>query len=785
MTGPTHGAEGGPDPREARLLDSHRLLADAVGRLASSADWRMVLDVARRLPRYSPANCLLLAAQGAQGMVMGYHAWRQIPSVDGGKCQVRRGARGLSILAPATAAVRERDLDGREHDVRRLVAFRRTTVFDEQTLVAPPDLPDVGPQLLQGQAPERIWDAVAAELVADGFTVVTDGPAAVRLAPANGLIDFAARTVTVRPGLSPAQRAKTLIHELAHARLHDPNEQVDRPASRAAAEVEAESVAYLVLGEYGLDTADYTLPYLASWSGGGTGVVLATARRTVEAARAIIDSLEGQLGTPTVPEAPQPTLEAEATAGESAAWVAPPAPVADTGTPADLTFYSMPNGAVPAVHIGTPTGRWELCWDPMLASFTAEHQLEPTGPAAGAPGTAGTAYRLGDGPYAIPDLGRLEERLGFPLPATVWDILTTDQAHRPAWSDRPWQLPDPQPDDPPPGTRPEPTSQVSSPGHADIPYRQALTADRPLRTWSDDGYRLDILAAVPEHHPEDGAVRQQITYRLSYQDTVIFAGDDIGAPEHIDTGGDETIRAVIDLLCYADPDARLSRRQREFLEAHGRELVGLIIAPEPPYPPGSRVAVDGPAAAAAGHTGTVVDHATDATAELLAYSWRPDRTDLPGHPWQHQPEHVLVSPPSQVQPTLADRDLGLAGWTPEVPLTFDSAVTYLTDDGQPGAGQVLRAFAGPGGQLSYEVQPAAAETGPVRLPADHVHPTAGSAYPSIAALVAAREAAGVVLQPGEVIAVGDTHAYVAGSADGPQLVTDPPAARPPAPDLDL
>jgi len=62
---------------------------------------------------------------------------------------------------------------------------------------------------------------------------------------------------------SPAQRVKTIGHEIAHALLH---EKFD---DRAVAELEAESTAYVVCQALGLDTSDYSFGYVATWAGGG------------------------------------------------------------------------------------------------------------------------------------------------------------------------------------------------------------------------------------------------------------------------------------------------------------------------------------------------------------------------------------------------------------------------------------------------------------------------------------------------------------------------------------
>ncbi len=95
----------------------------------------------------------------------------------------------------------------------------------------------------------------------------------------------------VRASLPGAQRFKTAVHELAHVRLHEPTSQ-ERPTCRGIIEVEAESVAYMVCAALGIDSAGYSLPYVASWSGGDLAKVTATANRVIGCARTVIDQLE-------------------------------------------------------------------------------------------------------------------------------------------------------------------------------------------------------------------------------------------------------------------------------------------------------------------------------------------------------------------------------------------------------------------------------------------------------------------------------------------------------------
>ena len=86
---------------------------------------------------------------------------------------------------------------------------------------------------------------------------------------ANGYFSSAENRIVLRPGMSQIQTVKTLVHEIAHAKLH--NTQNIPPAEckqRREKEVEAESIAYVVCQHFGIDTAEYSFGYVAGWSRG-------------------------------------------------------------------------------------------------------------------------------------------------------------------------------------------------------------------------------------------------------------------------------------------------------------------------------------------------------------------------------------------------------------------------------------------------------------------------------------------------------------------------------------
>ena len=69
--------------------------------------------------------------------------------------------------------------------------------------------------------------------------------------------------------MSEVQTIKTLLHEMAHQKLHDKDAVVAADhVSRNGKEVEAESVAYVVCQHYCINTSDYSFSYVAGWSEG-------------------------------------------------------------------------------------------------------------------------------------------------------------------------------------------------------------------------------------------------------------------------------------------------------------------------------------------------------------------------------------------------------------------------------------------------------------------------------------------------------------------------------------
>lgn len=262
------------------LRNAHERLQDAVAALVSGDDWQRMLAVSSRFHRYSFNNQLLILCQRPDATrVAGYRKWQELGR------QVRKGEKGIAILAPCKYWTKIEDDSGVETTVQSIRGFRVAYVFDvSQTEGEPlPDADRLRPKLLDGEAPDGIWGRLVELARREGFDVVRK-----RRNSENGYCDFGAREIGVRPDVTPAQAVKTLVHELGHGLLHAD----DAFRSREVKEVEVESVAYVVCDARGLDTGDYAFSYVARWSNGDTELVRTAAERVIACSRRILEGLE-------------------------------------------------------------------------------------------------------------------------------------------------------------------------------------------------------------------------------------------------------------------------------------------------------------------------------------------------------------------------------------------------------------------------------------------------------------------------------------------------------------
>ena len=260
-------------------------LEQGVKDVFASPEYTEYLQFMGKFYNYSANNCLLIWMQNpAATLVAGYKAWQTKF-----KRQVRKGEKGITILAPVPHKIKKAVLEDGDLVEKEIqwTSFRAVSVFDiSQTdgdavpsfevneLTGDVEGYDELVKKLEELAPCRV-----------DFEVITGG--------AKGFYSLTDKRIAINEGMAESQTIKTMVHEIAHAILHDKDgEQKD--ADRRTAEVQAESVAYTVCSAMGLDTSDYSFGYVAEWSAGkevkeltaSMDVIRKTAGEILEALRA-------------------------------------------------------------------------------------------------------------------------------------------------------------------------------------------------------------------------------------------------------------------------------------------------------------------------------------------------------------------------------------------------------------------------------------------------------------------------------------------------------------------
>lgn len=229
-------------------------LTDGIAALTTSHRWQEWLTAQSRFHHYSFNNVILIHRQNPEATrIAGFNAWKKLDRA------VRKGEKAIWILAPMVYKKDDAEAGTEERQVR---GFKAVPVFDIAQTDGEP-LPEVCSRL-HGDAPAG-YDQLVEVAHSIGYTVEED----YLPGETNGDCTYDKKRIRVEARNDAVQQLKTLAHELAHAMLHEGF------ANRALAELEAESVAYVVCAALGVDSSDYSFGYVAGWSGGGDEAITA------------------------------------------------------------------------------------------------------------------------------------------------------------------------------------------------------------------------------------------------------------------------------------------------------------------------------------------------------------------------------------------------------------------------------------------------------------------------------------------------------------------------------
>lgn len=265
--------------REDVMQQSESALAELIELLKAGKSEKLMqyLEMLSKFHHYSFGNCMLIASQKPDAsLVAGFGHWKKL------KRFVRKGERGIAILAPLIGKVKEEEIlknqDASDGE-RRIFGFRVVHVFDvSQTegdeLPTGLDEPSGDPGENLGHL-ESIVNSKNIELVYESI-------------PGGALGISSGGKITVLPDLSTAEKFSVLAHELAHELLHrgDRREQTDKTIR----ETEAEAVAFVVTRAIGIECQTRSSDYIQLWNGDEE-----TLMKSLEMIRTVANDIVGEL----------------------------------------------------------------------------------------------------------------------------------------------------------------------------------------------------------------------------------------------------------------------------------------------------------------------------------------------------------------------------------------------------------------------------------------------------------------------------------------------------------
>ena len=294
--------------KQAEMDEMIKRIDEGVKAVFQSDKYKEYLKFASKFTDYSARNTLLINLQRPDAtLVAAYGKWKQLGR------QVERGQMGIEILAPVaykTNQVLETERPAVDEFGNQLynpdgtekmetvekpmtgLAFKKVYVFDVSQTIGK-ELPDPVTELtgdIDSARKEAVFAALKKVTGIDiEFKDIKGG--------AKGYYSATNNEIVIKSGMSDAQTLKTAFHEAAHNLLHDPAKDiVTNKSPRNEKEVQAESVAFMVAERFGIDTSEYSFPYIASWSDGKQLEQLKSALQEIqEAAKKISSEIESEL----------------------------------------------------------------------------------------------------------------------------------------------------------------------------------------------------------------------------------------------------------------------------------------------------------------------------------------------------------------------------------------------------------------------------------------------------------------------------------------------------------
>ncbi|MCP9227903.1 ImmA/IrrE family metallo-endopeptidase [Bacillus mycoides] len=269
------------EKKEAVQALTKKMEKSIEGYFRTPGDLKDYLSFMAKFYHYSPSNISLIQSQFEGARAVGsFSFWKEkgFP--------VKKSEKGIKILVPNRTIAKFKDKEGswktvtkaNEEEKKQIESksvevipgrlyFAVGHVFDlSQTNAKAEDLPRIFPnRWLEGSVTDyqSLYKGMEAIAEKNGVKIIKPKQ---ELGVAKGVSYTLTKEVALNPRNSELQNVKTLLHELAHAKLHTAETHMNYTAPEK--EFQAEMTAYAVSSYFGIDTSEYSLGYLASWTQG-------------------------------------------------------------------------------------------------------------------------------------------------------------------------------------------------------------------------------------------------------------------------------------------------------------------------------------------------------------------------------------------------------------------------------------------------------------------------------------------------------------------------------------
>ena len=253
----------------SKSLDTDELienLKNGIYEFKNSLKFKEYLDSINKFHNYSSRNVALILFQLPNAsLVASYGTWKNKFDRN-----VKKGEKSIRILAPIVKKIYEDDdrfdelseiyedqisKDENGKYIKNIIGFKAVSVFDvSQT---------------EGKELPKLVDDLKGKV--DNYSKLIQSIIKFSRAKiffdkewdidSRGYFNRITDEIHINDNLEEMQKVKTLIHELAHSYLHfrDDGLWIEQK------ETEAESVAYVVCNKLGINTEDYSFPYVANF----------------------------------------------------------------------------------------------------------------------------------------------------------------------------------------------------------------------------------------------------------------------------------------------------------------------------------------------------------------------------------------------------------------------------------------------------------------------------------------------------------------------------------------